>query len=92
MSQPLRILDEDKIDVDGVCAVLECSRRSVHRAFRNGLEFLRTGPQPGGRTISSRQAVERYLSVLNGIDLTGETSARRHQNGDNASLPKLIGS
>jgi hypothetical protein len=70
----LRILDEDKIDVDGVCSLLECSRPSVYRAFRNGLEFLRTGPQPGGRTISSRQAVERYLAKLNGIDLGADDS------------------
>jgi hypothetical protein len=74
MSKSLRILDEDRLDIDGVCAVLECSRPTAYRALRAGLEHLYMGKQPGGKVVSSRQAIERYLAKLNGIDLADEAS------------------
>src|SRR5262249_40182701 len=81
MSTALRILDEDRLEIEGVCELLGCTKITVYRAFRRGLEHLYTGPQPGGKIITSRQAVERYLAELNGIDLDApqavEASAAR---------------
>jgi hypothetical protein len=74
MSKSLRILDEDKLDVDGACALLGVSRISVYRAFNRGLEHLNLGPMPGSKTVTSRQAVERYIAKLNGIDLGADGS------------------
>jgi predicted site-specific integrase-resolvase len=69
MSTALRILDEDRIELEEVCELLKCSMTTVYRACRRGLEHLHTGPRRGGKIITSRQAVERYLAKLNGIDL-----------------------
>jgi hypothetical protein len=71
MSTALRILDEDCLELEGVCELLRCSMATAYRACGRGLEHLHTGPQRGGKIITSRQAVERYLAKLNGIDLDG---------------------
>jgi Helix-turn-helix domain len=71
MNNALRILDEDRIELEGVCDLLKCSMPTAYRACRRGLEHLHTGPRRGGKIITSRQAVERYLARLNGIDLDG---------------------
>jgi hypothetical protein len=71
MSTALRILDEDRIGLEGVCELLECSMATAYRACRRGLEHLHTGPGRGGKIITSRQAVERYLAKLNDIDMDG---------------------
>jgi hypothetical protein len=69
MSNPLRILDEDRIELEEVCELLRISMATAYRYCRRGLEHLHTGPQRGGKILTSRQAVERYLAKLNGIDL-----------------------
>jgi hypothetical protein len=69
MSTALRILDEDCIELEEVRHLLKCSMATAYRACRRGLEHLHTGPRRGGKIITSRQAVERYLARLNGIDL-----------------------
>jgi hypothetical protein len=93
MSTPLRILDEHKLDIDGACELLGTAKNPVHpvtvlRAMNQGrktpdgarvyLEHLHVG----GKIITSREAAERYLSAINGIDpddaaAAEETSARR---------------
>jgi len=75
MSTALRILDEDCLELDGVCELLRCSPATAYRAFHRGLEHLHTGPKRRGKIITSRQAVERYLAKLNGIDLQAADTA-----------------
>jgi hypothetical protein len=67
MNNSLRILDEDRLELEGVCELLGWSMATAYRACRRGLDHLRTGPRRGGRIITSRQAVERYLAGLNDI-------------------------
>jgi hypothetical protein len=76
----LRILDEFKINIDGACELLGTVEGPVHsdtvfRAMNRGgktpgggrvyLEHLHIG----GKIITSREAVERYLVAINGIEL-----------------------
>jgi hypothetical protein len=94
MSASLRILNETTIDRDEVGRLLGTTANPVHsstvlRAMNRGcktasgervyLEHLHTG----GKIITSREAVERYLAKLNGIDLgaveAGSTSAPSKQ-------------
>jgi hypothetical protein len=78
MASTLRILDETRINIDGVRELLgtvdnPVSLSTVLRAFRQGhktpdggrvyLDFLRMG----GKIVSSREAVRRYLAEINGI-------------------------
>lgn len=79
MSNPLRILDEHRIDLEGICELLgtadkPASQATGRRAMNRGsatpdgwtyLEHLHVG----GKVISSREAVERYLAAINGISL-----------------------
>jgi hypothetical protein len=79
MSNPLRILDEHRIDLDGICELLgtadkPASQATGRRAMNRGsatpdgwtyLEHLHVG----GKIVSSREAVERYLAAINGISL-----------------------
>jgi hypothetical protein len=80
MCSALRILDEHKIDTDETCELLGTAENPVHsvtvlRAMNQGrktpsgqrvyLEHLHIG----GKIITSREACERYLAALNGIDL-----------------------
>ncbi|HKM55932.1 MAG TPA: DUF1580 domain-containing protein [Isosphaeraceae bacterium] len=66
----LRILQEDRVDIDEACVILGTAARPAHpstvrRAMKRGdLEFLRVG----GRLITSIQAIERYVARTNGID------------------------
>lgn len=82
MSTALRILDEDRLYGEDVCELLKWSMTTFYRACRRGLEHLHTGPRRGGKILTSRQAIERYLAKLNDIDLDGtaaveEVPARR---------------
>jgi hypothetical protein len=85
MCSPLRILDEHKTDIEGACELLGTADNPVHpvtvlRAMNRGgrtptgarvyLEHLHTG----GKIITSREAIERYLAALNGIDLDGASA------------------
>ena len=90
MSDPLQILNEHKIDKDEVGRLLGTADSPVHfttvlRAMRRGYKTP-TGERAvlehlhiGGKIITSREAVERYLARINGIDLdkvdSGSTSA-----------------
>ncbi len=80
MSNPLRILDEHRIDLDGICELIGTAEKPAstatgRRAMNRGsatpdggwtyLEHLHVG----GKIISSREAVERYLAAINGISL-----------------------
>jgi hypothetical protein len=67
MSDPLRILDEDVIDLEQVAAKLKISMATAYRYCRRGLEHLKTA-DTGGRILTSHQAVARYLAQINGID------------------------
>jgi hypothetical protein len=82
MSNPLRILGETRIDLEGVRPLLgtpekPASMATVRRAMNVGgrtpdggrvrLEYLKTGL----KIITSVEAVGRYLATLNGIDLDG---------------------
>jgi hypothetical protein len=82
----LCILDEHRIDLDETCRLLGTSDTPAHlttalRAMNVGrkkpgggiayLEHLHVG----GKIITSREAVERYLAQLNGIALDGPNSA-----------------
>jgi hypothetical protein len=69
MSTSLRILDEDRLEGEEVCELLRWSMATFYRNCRRGMEHLHTGPRRGGKIITSRQAVERFLAKLNGIDL-----------------------
>jgi hypothetical protein len=70
MSNPLRILNETRIDIERACSLLgtaevPVSNRSVRRAMKSGrLEYLRIH----GRLITSVEAVERFVARTNGID------------------------
>jgi hypothetical protein len=68
MSDALRILDEDLIDLEQVSEKLKISMATAYRYCRRGLEHLRTAGT-GGRILTSHQAVSRYLAKVNGIDL-----------------------
>jgi hypothetical protein len=78
MSNALRILDEQRIDLEGVRPLLgtpdnPASTPTVRRATHVGartpdggrvrLEYLKTGL----KVITSIEAVERYLAAINGI-------------------------
>jgi hypothetical protein len=67
MSSSLRILDEDVIWLEQVSADLKISMQTARRFCGRGLEFLKTAGT-GGRILTSRQAVARYLAKVNGID------------------------
>jgi hypothetical protein len=67
MSDALRILDEDLIDLEQVREKLKISMATAYRLCRRGLEHLKTAGT-GGRILTSRQAVARYLAKVNGID------------------------
>jgi hypothetical protein len=82
MYTPLRILDEHRIDLDEVCRLLGTTEKPASRA--TGLRAMNHGgrkPDGGraylehlhlaGQVISSREAVERYLAEINGINLGG---------------------
>ena len=82
MSNPLRILDEDRMERDDVCSFMGWEPVTFYRHLRRGLEHLRTGPGRGAKVLTSRQALERYLARLNGIESDGtdaveEVPARR---------------
>jgi hypothetical protein len=64
----LRVLDEDRLELPAVCGLLGWSLATAYRHCRRGLEHLCTGPGRRGKIITSRQAVERYLARLNGIE------------------------
>jgi hypothetical protein len=78
MSTALRILDEDRLEGEEVCEITGWSMVTFYRNCRQrGLEHLRTGPRRGSKIITSRQALERFLARLNGIDLDGPWAGDR---------------
>jgi hypothetical protein len=81
MPASLRILDEDQIDCDEYCHLFKVKKSSFYRACKKGLEYLRTGgPRRGGKIVTSRQAIRRYLAQINDIELNA---------GDTADDPAL---
>jgi hypothetical protein len=87
MSNSLRVLSEERWDRDQVCALLGWSMQTFYRACRRGLEHLHTGPRSGGKIITSRQEVERYLATINGIDLDDDASAAVSNPGSAPTSP-----
>jgi hypothetical protein len=77
MCNPLFILDEHRIGIEEACRLLGTAEKPAHpstvlRAMNAG----RKGPgglaylehlHVGGKIVTSREAVERYLARLNGI-------------------------
>jgi hypothetical protein len=73
----LRILDETRMDGDEVRELTGWSKITLYRAYKAGLEHLRTGPKRGAKIITSREALERYLARLNGLDSIGAPRGTR---------------
>jgi hypothetical protein len=69
MSASVRILDEDPIDLKDACKLVGWSPITGYRNCRRGLEHLRSAPR-GGKILTSRAAIARFLANVNGIDLT----------------------
>jgi predicted site-specific integrase-resolvase len=83
-----RILSEDTIELEDVCGLLKISMATARRHILRGLEHIRTGPRPGGKILTSRQAVMRFVTKLsnpcqNQSDL--RTSAQRRKDLDRAT-------
>jgi hypothetical protein len=92
MSTPLRILDEDRKDLKEASEFLRQSMVTTRRMINVGAETP-SGPRVylehlhvGGKIITSRQAIERYLAAINGIDVersggaeNGPPPAKRRQ-------------
>jgi hypothetical protein len=76
MPASLRILDETRVDVDGASEILGVTPYTIYRAMkRDDLEYLRTGPRRGGKIITSREAIARYLAKVNGLDASDTAGA-----------------
>jgi hypothetical protein len=59
-----QILGEDLIDLEEVCAILKVSMATARRHLRRGLQHIRTGPRPGGKILTSREALARFVAKL----------------------------
>ena len=86
MSDPLRILREQKITLAQVCERLGADGQPVHfsTAFREATHGVLTPDgqrvrletlKLGGRIMSSVEAVERFVAQTNGIDLAAVEAA-----------------
>ena len=81
MASSIRILNETRIDIDGICLRLGTSDQPAHytTAFRlmtRGIKLAADGAlryleslKIGGRLFSSVEAIERFVARTNGIDL-----------------------
>ena len=66
MARSLRILDDgNRISLEEAAELLKVSLATIRRYCRGELEYMATGPEPGSRYLTSREAVERYLARLN---------------------------
>jgi hypothetical protein len=69
MPASLRILeDKDRMPLEEGASLLGVSLWTMRRYCQGDLEYIRTAPGRGGRFLTSRQAIERYVAKLNGID------------------------
>jgi excisionase family DNA binding protein len=83
----VRILDDDEhMTFEEGAKLLKVSMSTFRRYWRGELEFMRTGPKRGGRYLTSREAIHRYLAKLNGQaepdpveSSPGRTTKRRQQ-------------
>jgi len=70
-----RVLDEDTLTIDEAAEYLRVHFTTLYRKLRRGDRTPDGGRSylgcwsTGGRLLTSRQAIERHLAAVNGIDL-----------------------
>jgi predicted site-specific integrase-resolvase len=83
-----RILSEDTIELEDVCGLLRISMATARRHLLRGLEHIRTGPRPGGKILTSRQAVMRFVSKMSGPSAAQSTGGSRTSSARQKELDK----